>query len=75
MEELAKLVSRGWVSLRQFSNIAGVSYITACHMRDRGDIVVIPVGGIYRVYSDEVKRFLKEGNLKRTEPGDKNEPG
>ncbi len=72
MEELAKLASRGWVSLRQFSHIAGVSYITACKMRDRGNITVIQVGGIYRVYVDEVKRFLKEGNLKQTEP---DEPG
>ncbi len=65
MNELAKLATQGWVSLRQFSTIVGVSYITACKMRDNRNIAVIKVGGIYRVTADEVRRFLKEGNLKQ----------
>ncbi len=61
------LSARGWVSLRQFAVLSGVSYPTACAMRDRKDIKVVPVGGIYRIYADELKRFLEEGNLPKTD--------
>ncbi len=61
--DLAALATRGWVSLRQFANIAGVSYPTVCRMRDRGNIQTTQVGGIFRVNADEVKRFLRDGNL------------
>lgn len=61
-KELASLLSRGWVSLRQFAKIIGVSYPTAQRMKNNGDVKVVKVGGVHRVYSDEVKRFLRDGN-------------
>ncbi len=60
---LAYAASRGWVSLRQFANIIGVSYPTACRMRDRGEVSVVKCGGIYRIYTSELRRFMSEGNL------------
>lgn len=60
--DLAKLLSRGWVSLNQFAKIIGVAYPTAQRMVKRGEVNVTPVGGVNRIYTDEVKRFLKEGN-------------
>jgi len=59
----AHLSRRGWVSLRQFATLIGVSYPTACRMRDRQEVNAVKVGGIYRVYSDEVQRFMSHGNL------------
>lgn len=50
----------GWISLKRFAEIIGVSYPTACAMRDRGEIHPILVGGIYRVYKDEYVRFKQE---------------
>ncbi len=60
---LAQAISRGWTSLRKFAWIIDVSYPTVCKMRDRGDFRIIKVGGIYRVSFDEIKRFLREGNI------------
>lgn len=61
---LTKLVSRGWISLAQFGRLIGVSYPTALKLKDQKKVRAIQVGHIYRVYTDEVERFLKEGNLK-----------
>jgi hypothetical protein len=63
VEQLYK--KRNWLSLRQFAMyVAGVTYVTACRMRDRGDIVTIKIGGVYTVPKEEVERFLREGNRK-----------
>jgi len=59
---IARLAQQGYVSLNGFAKIAGVSYPTALKMRDRGDVRVVKVGGVYRIYAEEVRRFLKEGN-------------
>lgn len=64
--ELARLASRGWTSLLGFSKIADVSYPTAMAMAKRGEVRVTQVGGVRRVYADEVQRFLREGNVKGT---------
>lgn len=53
---------RGWISLHQFSIVIGVSYPTACRMRDRGEVAVTKVGGIFRITTVELKRFMQEGN-------------
>lgn len=60
---LAKLVSRGWISLAQFGRLIGVSYPTILKMKDQKKVRAIQVGHVYRVYTDEVERFLREGNL------------
>ncbi len=59
---LAKLTNRGWVSLQQAGRIAGVSYQTMLNIRKRGEIKPVKVGGMYRVYEDELIRFLIQGN-------------
>lgn len=69
---IAALASRGWVSLRQFAKIIDISYPTAMRMKDSGKVSTIRVGGIHRVYSTEVKRFLEEGNA--TEGAGDNDP-
>ena len=61
-KDFAALVSRGYVSLRQFSKIIGVSYPTATKMNNEGKVKGIRVGGITRIYSDELHRYLTEGN-------------
>lgn len=67
---IASLTARGWVSLRQFAIIIGVSYPTAMRMRDKGAVHVVRVGGVNRVYQNELKRFLKEGNAAETSEGE-----
>ena len=69
-QDIAALLSRGYMSLNQFAKIIEVSYPTICRMRDRGEVKVIKVGGINRVYTDEVKRFLNEGNATDEVAGD-----
>ncbi len=61
--EISILATRGWVSLNQFAKIIGVSYPTALNMRDEGQMRYVLVGGTYRIYADEVKRFLQNGNF------------
>ncbi len=45
-----------------------VSYPTALAMRKRGEVIAIKVGGVWRVYVSEVRRFMTEGNA--NEPTD-----
>ena len=71
-QNIAALLSRGYVSLNQFAKIIEVSYPTAMRMVDRGEIKVIQVGGIKRIYTDEVKRFLNEGNATDESAGELN---
>ena len=54
----------------QFAKIIEVSYPTAMRMVERGEIKVIQVGGIKRIYTDEVNRFLNEGNATDKSAGD-----
>lgn len=61
-KSIAALASRGWMSLSQLTTILGVSYPTILKMRDRNEILAIKVGGVYRVYMDEVQRLLEKGN-------------
>lgn len=61
---LSSLSKRGWVSVNQFAVLIGVSYPTILRMRDRGDFKSIQIGGVYRVYQDEVSRFLEKGSRK-----------
>lgn len=59
---VALLSTRGWVSLRQFATLAGVSYPTALRLAEKGEVKTVRVGAIRRVNADELHRFLKEGN-------------
>jgi len=64
---IAALLSRGFVSLNKFAQMIDVTYPTAHRMYNRGEIKGIRVGGVIRVYSDEIKRFLNEGNASSVE--------
>jgi hypothetical protein len=64
VNHIAKLATRGWVSLSGFAIIADMSYPTAIKLANEGKLLAIPVGGAKRVYRQEVERFLREGNYK-----------
>ncbi len=40
----------------------GVSYPTALKMKRCGEVQTVKVGGIFRVYAEELRRFQTEGN-------------
>jgi excisionase family DNA binding protein len=63
-----RLASKGWVSMHEFAQLIGVSYPTIMRMRESGNFSYIRVGEQYRVYLEEVERFLREGNLPTEEP-------
>lgn len=60
--EIEKLTARGWTSLNKFCKLADISYPTALKLVKEEKLVAIKVGGVQRVYADEVRRFLSEGN-------------
>ena len=60
--DIRALLSRGWVSLPQLAKMIGVTYPTVIQMRRRGQVKCIKVGGMWRIYEDELVRFLIEGN-------------
>lgn len=66
---LQQLAQRGYVSLNQFCKLPGinVSYPTALRMKKNGQIKGVQVGGIFKIYAKEVKRFLKQGNATEEE--------
>lgn len=70
------LNTRGWISLRQFAALIDVSYPTGLAMVNRGSVNAIRVGGIWRIYAIEVKRFQHEGNYQHrgTEGGVSSSP-
>lgn len=54
------LSTKGFVSLKQFASLLGVSYNTARNMKDRKEVEVLEVGGISRVYAAEVRKHLRK---------------
>jgi len=60
---LAEVKSRGWVSLRDFCKIADITYPTALRWTKLEMIRFTQVGGIKRIYEEEIARFIKEGTL------------
>ncbi len=62
---LTHLRNKGWVSLRQFGYIVGISYPTVLKYREQGKFAYVWIGHTCRVMGDEVNRFLSEG----THPG------
>lgn len=61
-ESLARIASKGWVSLRQVAALTGRTYQTVLKWKKSGKIKAVQVGGTWRVYDDELKRFLAYGN-------------
>lgn len=62
LERIKVLASRGWMSPRQFAGLIGVTYDTMLVMIDKGNVKAIQVGKHYRIYQDEIERFMREGN-------------
>lgn len=58
-EVILRLRNQGWVSLSKAATLLGVSVPTARAMRDRGELEVIKVGGVNRVYASEIRRILE----------------
>jgi len=62
---LESLVGKKWISLVRFADLAGVSYQTAMRWIKPGKdgepprVVAVKVGGTYRVYEEEVAKFLQ----------------
>lgn len=67
---LDELNQRGWTSLNKFAKIVDLSYPTALRMKNSGQVNIIPVGGVNRVYKAEVMRFLEHGNATPNAPED-----
>lgn len=66
--DLVEVTGRKWITLRKFSQLVGKSYPTCLKMARATPqkVRAIKVGGTYRVYEEEVKRFLLEGNATET---------
>lgn len=58
---LHHLRAKGWVSLRQFGYIVGISYPTVLKYKEQGKFWYVQVGHTGRVPGDEVVRFLTHG--------------
>ncbi len=68
LERIQSLASRGWMSPRQFATFIGVSYDIMYEMVSNHQIKAVPVGKHYRIYQDEIERFLREGNAEDEDP-------
>jgi hypothetical protein len=62
--DLTDLTGKNWMKLRKVAELIGKSYQSVLKMKDADPpkIKVIKVGGQYRIYEEEVRRFLREGN-------------
>jgi len=60
---LKDLVGRNWVTLRQLSGLLGVTYQTVLRYVKEEKIRAVKIGGSWRIYEEELRRFLEEGNL------------
>jgi len=64
-----QLAKKGWLSLNELVKYLKqdhpehyISYPTALSMVKEGKIRVITVGSTYRIYLEEITRFIREGN-------------
>lgn len=60
--DLNTLIGRNWVSLRQLTRLLGVTYQTSLRYVKQNKVNAVRVGGQWRIYEDELRRFLQEGN-------------
>ncbi len=61
--ELQTVANRKYLTLGQLGNVLGVTYQTVRRYVVDGKLRAVKVGGSYRVYEDEIRRFLDMGNL------------
>lgn len=55
-------LAMNWVTVRKMSLIIEKSYQTTLKLVKAGQIKAVKVGGDYRIYENEVRRFLNYGN-------------
>lgn len=72
-----KLAKNGWLSLNEFVKYLRtdfpehyVSYPTALSMVRENKLRAITVGSSYRIYQEEITRYIRDGNY---DPGKRNE--
>lgn len=61
---LHELVGRNWITFKQMARLIGVTYQTIIRYKRTGKFRPVRIGGRWRVYEEELRRFLSEGNLK-----------
>jgi hypothetical protein len=54
--------------VKKLAAIIGKTQQTALHYVQSGKIVAVPIGGTYRIYESELRRFLKYGNHPDPQP-------
>ena len=68
LPSLKDVAGKTYVTLRQAAIIVGVSYQTMLRYikpepgQDKAKIQTVRVGGQHRIYEEELRRFLTEGN-------------
>lgn len=63
LPDLQETLGRKYVTLRQFCRLLGVTYHTGLrYIRDK-KVHAVKVGGSWRIYEEELTRFLNQGNL------------
>jgi excisionase family DNA binding protein len=60
---LESLVGKNYVTLGQLRDILGVTYQTVLRYVKEEKVRAVKVGGGWRIYEDELRRFLTSGNL------------
>lgn len=60
---LRQLVGRNWITLKQLGRLVGVTYQSILRWKKQGKFKTVKVGGSFRIYEEELRRFLQEGNL------------
>lgn len=56
------LSGRNYVTLGRFCDLLGVTYQTGLRYVKRDYVKAVRVGGFWRIYEDELRRFLESGN-------------
>jgi excisionase family DNA binding protein len=59
---LHELVGKNYVTLRQLKDLLGVTYQTVLRYVREEKVRAVKVGGSWRIYEDELRRFLSSGN-------------
>lgn len=62
---LEDLINRNWVTLSQLCKSQSVTYFTGLRWIREKKLNAVKIGGSWRIYEDELRRFLTEGSAKR----------
>ncbi len=62
VHRIVLLAMRGWMSLAEVARMSGLGIKTVERLCTEGKIEGIKVDGIWRIYLEEVERFLRYGD-------------